>query len=272
MKNRGKRIAFTLALCAALLWGTVALAGSGDYHTSQSFGQVRFASYTGGYDGYASVDGMGGVTASDAGYVNVVSKNASVWASASTGSQKLGSVSHGESLLCVTSNGSPVMENGFYAVEYKGKKGYINSDYVVLNTLEITLMESNVPAYSAPDTHSKKVGSLSKQTTYRVIGFYDNYYIINLRDAAAAYVPMSARVYDSRFTANYHAGSTMGISAKTNTNASLRTGPDSSYPEIRKFSSGTSLAVRDVIDGWYMVQDDKGDTWAFVSSADVTVN
>lgn len=90
MKNRGKRIAFTLALCAALLWGTVALAGSGDYHTSQSFGQVRFASYTGGYDGYASVDGMGGVTASDAGYVNVVSKNASVWASASTAARSWG--------------------------------------------------------------------------------------------------------------------------------------------------------------------------------------
>ena len=64
---------------------------------------MRFASYTGGYDGYASVDGMGGVTAGDAARVNVISKNASVWASASTGSQKLGSVSHGESLACVVS-------------------------------------------------------------------------------------------------------------------------------------------------------------------------
>lgn len=272
MKNRGKWAGCALALCAMLLWSAVAFAASGDWHTSQSFGQVRFASYTSGYNGYASVDGMGGVTAGDAGRVNVVSKNASVWGSASTGSQKLGSVSHGESLSCVLSNGSPVMQNGFYAVDYKGKTGYVNSDYVVLNTLEITLMESNVPAYSAPDTHSKKVGSLSKQTTYRVIGFYGDYYIINLRDAAAAYVPLSAKVYDSNFTANYHGGSTLGISAKTGTKASLRTGPDSSYAEIRTLSAGTSLAVRDIIDGWYMVWDDKGSTWAFVSSADVTVN
>lgn len=52
------------------------------------------------------------------------------------------------------------------------------------NTLEIVLEESNVPAYIAPDARSKKVGSLSKMTRYRVIGFYDDYYIVSFRGAA----------------------------------------------------------------------------------------
>ena len=52
------------------------------------------------------------------------------------------------------------------------------------NKLEIVLMESNVPAYVAPDRNAKKVGSLSKMTRYRVIGFYDDYYIVSFRGAA----------------------------------------------------------------------------------------
>ena len=39
------------------------------------------------------------------------------------------------------------MDHNFYQVEYKGKKGWVGSTYVVRNTLEIVLMESNVPAY-----------------------------------------------------------------------------------------------------------------------------
>ena len=58
----------------------------------------------------------------------------------------------------------PVMQNNFYQVDYKGKTGWVNAAYVVRNTLEIVLMESNVPAYVAPDRNAKKVGSLSKMT------------------------------------------------------------------------------------------------------------
>ena len=60
-----------------------------------------------------------------------------------------------------------------------GKTGWVNAAYVVRNKLEIVLMESNVPAYVAPDRNAKKVGSLSKMTRYRVIGFYDDYYIVS---------------------------------------------------------------------------------------------
>ncbi|MFQ9805948.1 MAG: SH3 domain-containing protein [Christensenellales bacterium] len=111
------------------------------------------------------------------------------------GQQKLGSVSYGESLTGVSSDGgnNVAMDRNFYEVEYNGRQGWVGASYVVRNTLEIVLMESNVPAYIAPDARSKKVGSLSKMTRYRVIGFYDDYYIVSFRGAACAYIPKRCR-------------------------------------------------------------------------------
>ncbi|MBR4039367.1 MAG: hypothetical protein IKJ11_04620 [Clostridia bacterium] len=251
-------------LLCMLCFGTAAADGSGAWLTSRNSGYVRLASYVGDYDGYVCVDGFGGVTSADASRVTVISKSASIWADPKTNSKKLGSVTHGESLLCLSGYDarSPIWENGFYAVEHKGQEGWINDDYVVLNDLTITLLESNVPAYIAPDTSSKKVGSLSKLTSYRVIGFYDDYYIINLRGAAAAYIPMDVLHRDNTFERYYHGGmqQEMIISYKT----ALRTGPDSRYPEIRTLKAGTKVNAADVINGWYMIFDSETGEPGFV--------
>lgn len=229
-------------------------------------GYVRLASYVGEYDGYVGVDGLGGVTSADAYRVTVISKSASVWAEPRTSSKKLASVQHGDSLLCISEDGGESLEygNGFYAVEYKGNEGWINEDYVVLNDLTITLLESNVPAYIAPDTSSKKVGSLSKLTSYRVIGLYEDYYIINLRGAASAFIPMDVLHRDNTFDRYYHAGM-MPREAVTTAKVILRTGPGSRYPEIRTLRAGTKVKVYDVIDDWIMVMDDQNNTWAFIA-------
>lgn len=261
-----KKMLAILLAAALMLCACTALAdGSADWLYSRRNGYVRLASYAGEYDGYIQVDGLGGVTAADSYQVTVISKNASVWSEPRTSSKKLASAPHGKSLMCRSEDGgeSLLYENGFYGVEYGGKEGWINEDYVVLNDLTITLLESNVPAYIAPDSSAKKVGSLSKLTSYRVIGFYDDYYIINLRDAAAAFIPMDVLHRDNTFDRYYHGG--VRDEVITQGRVKLRTGPGSEYPEIRTLKAGAKVTVYDVIDDWYMVRSDEDDQWAFIA-------
>lgn len=267
-----KRIWAAALAFAMVLTLAAALADGGDSgYTSRTRGWGQFARYAGDYDGYALVDGLGGV--SDADTVTVISKSASIWEQPRTNSGKLGTAKHGERIKTVSSDGAAnaLNENGFYAVQYGSRQGWINASYVVRNALEITLMESNVPAFIAPDRTSKKVGSLAKQTSYRVVGFYDDFYIVNLRDAAVAYIPMSVAHYDNCFSDNYRSGRALGkLTVQSGT--SLRTGPGDRYAEIRKLSAGAQMDVYDMIDGFYLVEDEKGGTWAFVSGGDATDN
>ena len=260
-----KRIAIIALLLSLNVCVAAADGVSGDWLTSRYNGYVRLASYVGEYDGYVCVDGLGGETAADGYYMTVISKSASIWDEPRTNSRKLASAQHGERLLCLSDDGweSLIYENGFYAVEYEGKEGWINEDYAVLNDLTITLLESNVPAYIAPDTSSKKVGSLSKLTSYRVIGFYDDFYIINLRGAAAAFVPMDVLHRDNTFHRNYHGG--MQISMILKNKAQLRTGPGSHYPQIRTLKMGTKVSIVDIVDDWYMIWDSESGELAFIS-------
>ncbi len=261
-----KRV-LTLVFCMLCLSAAAALAdGNSEWMYSRLNGWMRLASYTGNYDGYVSVDGCGGVTLSDEVMVSVISKSASVWAEPRTNSKKLSSAAHGKGLWCrIDDQGRPIQQNGFYAVEADGKDGWVNEDYVVLNDLTITLLESNVPAYIAPDKTSKKVGSLSKLTKYRVIGFYDDFYIVNLRDAAAAYIPMSVRHRDNTFDRNYHGGGGYRREGTAYGKTTLRTGPGSRYPEIGTLKAGAAVTVYDVIDDWYLVSDPQTGEWAFIA-------
>ncbi len=268
-----KRWTMGMLMLFLLLPGLAQADGGGEWVYSKQAGWVQLASYVGDYDGYVSVDGCGGVTSADPYYVTVISKSASVWAEPRTNSKKLASVSHGTSLLCRSDDGgeSLIFEDGFYGVEYKGKAAWVNADYVVNNELTITLLESNVPAYIAPDSASKKVGSLSKLTQLRVIGFYDDYYIVNLRDAAAAYIPMDVLHRDNRFDVQYHAdGSHEDV--VTDARVKLRTGPGREYPEIRTLKAGETVKLVDIIDDWFMIFDDKENTWAFIAPDSLNVD
>ncbi|MBP3427221.1 MAG: hypothetical protein J6M47_03040 [Clostridia bacterium] len=268
MKKSMKTAALLAALLAMILVCAVAAAdGAGVWYSSELFGYGQFAQYAGEYDGYVNVDDLGSEYGTSP-YVTVISKSASIWSEPRTNSKKVASAANAESMDCQTYDGyNYIMEDGFYAVTYKGKDGWINQDYVVLDAMEITLMESNVPAYIAPDAASKKVGSLSKQTAYRVIGIYDDFYIVNLRGAAAAFIPMSAKHYDSSFTFAYRSAGPRGTITLTR-KASLRTGPAESYGEIRKLNAGKQLEVYDIINGWYLVEDTESGCWAFIDGED----
>lgn len=276
MKKTTKWLLLALAL---LLCASGALAdGEREWVYSRLHGYVPLAEHAGGYDGYVDVDGMGGVTSADPFYLRVISKNASVWSEPRTNSKKLTSVAHGGLLMCRDAESADDirMENGFYAVEYKTddrsgewKPGWVNSDYVVRNMLEIVLMESNVPAYIAPDTDAKKVGSLAKLTRYQIIGIYDDFYIINLRGAAAAFIPMSVRHYDTGYEAVHRQSPSFDgvITRKT----SVRTGPGGDYPEAYTLRSGKKFSCIDLVDGWYMMIDEETGAYVYLDAEDAEV-
>ena len=270
-----KKMAVCL-LAGLMLLCTAALADGGSgWLNSATRGSLQLASYTGDYNGYVDVDGCGGSQADDSLWVTVISKKATVWSSPSTGSKQLGGEPFGDGLRVATNDsGQPIMEKNFYKVDYNGKTGWINASYVVRNKLEIVLMESNVPAYVAPDRNAKKVGSLSKMTRYRVIGFYDDYYIVSFRGAACAYIPMGCRHYDTTFeaaerTSSYGKGA-VAYSTK------LRTGPGESYPEIKELKEGETVVCLDKIEGWYVLwysgKNTDGQILAFVDADAVNVN
>lgn len=262
-----KRMLATM-MALMLMSGAQAMAEDWNWVNSRFHGPVRLASYADGFDGYQCADGFGGVTAADPYFVTVISKAASIWAEPRTGSKKLASASNGDIIPCrSTADGMDNWkENGFYAVDYNGKAGWVNEDYVISNTLEITLMQSNVPAYIAPDVHSKKVGSLSKMTKLRVIGFYDDFYIVELR-GAAAYIPMDVRHYDTKFEGLYRTG--VSKKGKTMIKTPLRTGPGEEYPEIKELPSGYEVDCMDEINGYYVVINAEDLCYAFVNMQDV---
>lgn len=239
----------------------IASAALGDGYSKRCFSSVfkddiRLASYAGSYSKYVSVDGCGATT--NALSVTVISKSASVWTQPRTNSKRIATVKNGETLACVTDQHGLIQDGSFYRVRYNGQEGFINEDYVVAGTLEIVLMESNVPAYIAPTSASKKVGSLAKGTRYRVIGFYDDYYIVLLRNAAAAFIPMDTAHYDTYFEAAYRqAKEYKGV---TNGKTDIRTGPGKEYAVYESVKAGYTFDYVDKLDDWYMLRYRDGST------------
>ncbi len=250
MKEKKWILAALVLGCLLLCAGALA---DGYAFWSQSTGPVYFNQaanreyYAGGYGD------PGENTAYEATQVvRVISKSASIWKDARTNSKKLGSVGNGEEVEIITGPyGGPLEQDGFYRVSYKGQAGWINRDYCVYAPTEIVLMESNVPAYCAPDSRAKKVGSLSKLTRYTVVGTYDDYYIVNLRQASA-FIPMDVRHYDSAFEQLFlptqYADNGV-VTAKT----TLRTGPADWYAKVEDVKAGYQFTCVGEIDGWYML-------------------
>ena len=268
---------FGIALLAALLLAVCSAAladGGGAWVYSRQHGYVELASHAGGLGGYGWVplSGLGGDAVSGTHQVRVISKSASIWTQPLTNSQKLGTVSNGDTLDCVqvsaANGGGIVMQDGFYAVEYKGNTGWINSAYAVRGPFEIILMESNVPAYCAPDSSSNKVGSLTKLTRYTVIGFYDDYYVVNLR-GGSAFIPMSVTHYDTDFEKLHSADAhrTLTVTQKTQ----MRVGPGDDYAKLCDVNAGQTYTCIDEIDGWCLVIDGSSDGYAYIWSGNAQV-
>ena len=242
-----------LLLVPACAWGDGLEVDYIRVYPSALHGKANLQSFAYDYDGYAEADEMGQYQPyTGRQYVQIISKSASIWSQPKTNSKKLGSASNGDELRCVLEEGNPATEGDFFVVEYKGNTGYVNKRYAVASPLEIVLMESNVPAYIAPDSSSKCVGSLSKHTRYTVIGMYDDYYIINLRGAAAAFISKEIQCYDSRFESFY-----LSMPTETGTiirDTQLRSGPGEDYPKVADVKAGDTFEFYDMINAWHMLR------------------
>ncbi len=245
---RKMKMAACLALCAAMLLAGAALA---DGYSSAYGDGVQYAQFTGWYEDFTSAEGLNWADSGNRMYVTCV--KASLWNKPKTLSTRLKWVPSDAVVEAHLDDwGTPVSQDGFYYVHYDGVDGWINQVYTAYKPLEIVMMESGAPAYSAPSTKSKRVGELSKLSRHKVIGFYHDYYVISLRQAAA-FVPMSAKHYDSTFEASHK----MRASAKALYDVELRSGPGSRYVKVGDLKAGKEFLVFDQIDGWYMLIDEK---------------
>ena len=252
MRINGKNVVCAL-VCACLLSFVLSALADGYAYWTKETGAVYF-NQASNREYYSSSyqDPEESPLYQDTKVIRVVSKSATVWQEARTNSKKLGSAKNGEEIEIIRGeNGGPLEQNGFYRVSYNGKAGWINADYCVYAPMEIVLMESNVPAYSAPHPSSKKVGSLSKLTRYTVIGTFGDYYVVNLRQASA-FIPMSVDHYDTTFEGRFlpaQGGNNGYTLAKT----TLRTGPGDWYASVEDVKAGYEFTCVGEINGWYVI-------------------
>lgn len=243
MKRWGQLIAGAL-LCVVLLLGAALADGNAVYFNQAA--NREYAAY-----GYQEPDES--PTYEDTKVVRVISKSASIWKEPRTNSKKLGSATNGQEVEIIRGeSGGPLEQNGFYRVDFNGNVGWINQDYCVYAPFEIVLMESNVPAYCAPDSSSKKVGSLSKLTRYTVIGTFGDYYIVNLRQAAA-FIPMDVAHYDTTFEDRFLPPRIHEKNGTTVAKTTLRTGPGDWYASVADVKAGYEFTCLAEVNGWYML-------------------
>ena len=179
----------------------------------------------------------------------VISKSATIRSKASYSGKSLASVPGGTELLL---SGEP--EDGWRKVQYveskkKQVEGWMREEYIVQNPMILTLRKSNIPAYSVPSHQSKLVGSLAKYTQLYVIGTWDEFYVVSLRDASA-FIPMDAAVWTS---VDLHDWLSITTGGYTTCETTLRTGPGEDWPEAMTCKTNTRIDVSNTYeeDGWY---------------------
>ncbi len=213
--------------------------------------------------GYTTGDQLG--AASRRKEAVVVSKNVTLRSKASSGSTGLGSASNGDILTVLDDSGGSWV---YVRAHIKEKQidGWVQRSYIVLQPLSLILRRSNTPAYCAPDSHSKLVGSLPAYTKLDVLGTYDDYYIVSLRQAAA-FISMEAQLWTSSdIDALFAKGSGTAITLKK---AKTRSGPGESWPEGKSVPKGEELKISWEQDGWIPVLYE--DTLYYIKAQDLKI-
>lgn len=143
--------------------------------------------------------------------------------------------------------------------------GWLLDWYVVENPMHITLRNSNTAAYAYPSSDSKRVGSLSKYTRLTVIAQLDRYWVVSLREAAAA-VPKTAKVWLDEDLEGWAAivPTAGSVIRKTTT----RTGPGTNWTSVKTLNAGTSVDIVGSEGDWYVIRYE--DAVAYIKMADVT--
>ena len=136
--------------------------------------------------------------------------------------------------------------------------------------MTLILRADNVPAYAAPSSQAKKVGSLPAYTRLTVIGEWDDYYVVSLRNAAAC-IRKDARYWTDWDLLHYEQ-SGQRLTLYTLGSTVLRTGPGTDWASAERVTAGTTLEALSAYqeNGWYVVRFGDGDL-AYVNASDVQV-
>ena len=217
---------------------------------------------TTGY-GYVSGDHQG--TLSRAYEAVVVSKSVTIRSKASYSGSSLGSASNGD-VLTVLDDSDRTWVYVRAKLKNKTVEGWVLRSYIVVQPLSLTLRKSNTPAYSAPTKASKLVGSLPAYTRLEVLGTYDQYYVVSLRQASA-FIAMGTDVWTSWDVENLFAAASGA--AVTTKKTKTRSGPGESWAEGPSVAAGTELTISWVEDGWIPALYD--DQLVYLDSDDVRI-
>ena len=195
----------------------------------------------------------------------VISQNVTVRTNHTTGAAAITSLGNGETFEILDR-----WEEWLY-IAYVDRdtletvNGWLLNYYVVENPMHITLRNSNTAAYAYPESGSKRVGSLAKYTRLTVIAQLGRYWVVSLREAAAA-IPKSAEVWLDEDLSNWTAApSTAGAVLKRTT---TRTGPGSGWASVQTLNTGAAVEILGSEGDWYVIR--YKDAVAYIKMADVT--
>lgn len=223
-------------------------------------------------DGYADGDnwsgrytGTGGVAVAE-----VISKSVTLRDRPSMSGGRIASIPSEETLTVLGEEDGGWVEVQWQQSAGRVYTGYVRSEYIVVNPEYITLRRSNTPAYCVPSTRGKQLGSLPKLTRLRVLGTWEDYYVVFLR-GGAAFIPMDADVLTetelNRMRESTYSQALGGYTGRTARRTSLRTGPGRGWPEIMELRAGVTIGVSAAQeDGWVFVMDREGNEGYILAS------
>jgi uncharacterized protein YgiM (DUF1202 family) len=142
--------------------------------------------------------------------------------------------------------------------------GWLLNYYVAENPMHITLRNSNTAAYAYPSSGSKRVGSLSKYTRLTVIEQLDRYWVVSLREAAAA-IPKTAQVWLDEDLNNW--ASIVPTAGTTTRRTTTRTGPGTNWTSVNTLNAGAAVDIVGSEGDWYVIRYE--DAVAYIKMADV---
>ncbi len=195
----------------------------------------------------------------------VISQNVTLRTDHTTGSKSIRSLHNGETFEILDR-----WEEWLYIAYFDTKtaqtiNGWLLNYYVVENPMHITLRNSNTAAYAYPASGSKRVGSLTKYTRLTVIAQLDRYWVVSLREAAAA-ISKSSKVWLDEELENWISmAPTMGTVANRTT---TRTGPGTNWSSVDTLAVGAVVEILGTEGEWYVIR--YHDAVAYAKMADVT--
>ncbi|MCL2866177.1 MAG: SH3 domain-containing protein [Clostridia bacterium] len=203
--------------------------------------------------------GMAGSVLADTWRGEVISQQVTFREAPSERSKSLGRITNGTELTILSHD-----VRGWFQILHEGKEGYVMDQYIVEWPEHLTLL-GTVYVYAYPRS-DKRVAALGAYTRLTVIDEYQQYYVVNLRQASG-FISKRANVMTDTEALSSPVISTARISTRT----LPRDGPSTRHAQAGNWLEvNETLAVIGKSGEWYHVILTSGRP-AFISAADCLI-